>query len=291
MLAAYIDRIKQVYPELRIQDVEINEIGQNNSVFIINQSFVFRFPKYKAGIDRLLDETKILELVRGYSSQPIPEPIYQSFDELEVGKVFVGYPMIPGLPMWNEQLKQIGSDLEQKKLSLQLVNFLIQLHAVSEKEVKKLLPSQSIDLKEEYENTYKRIQMKLFCYMHTDAKAEVSALFEDFFAAIDEFRFTPTLIHGDFGASNILWDPAKMEITGIIDFGGSGLGDPAYDFAGILASYGHDFFARCIDLYPNGDKVANRAVFYQKTFALQEALHGVENNDNEALVNGLKKYR
>ncbi|WP_268811307.1 hypothetical protein [Virgibacillus dakarensis] len=38
MLAAYIDRIKQVYPELRIQDVEINEIGQNNSVFIINSS-------------------------------------------------------------------------------------------------------------------------------------------------------------------------------------------------------------------------------------------------------------
>lgn len=68
-------------------------------------------------------------------------------------------------------------------------------------------------------------------------------------------------------------------ISGIIDFGGSGLGDPAYDFAGILSSYGEEFFEMCINLYPNGNEISERVKFYKSTFALQEALHGIENDD------------
>lgn len=100
-----------------------------------------------------------------------------------------------------------------------------------------------------------------------------------------------TLIHGDFGASNILWDPESKKVTGIIDFGGSGLGDPAYDFAGILSSYGEDFLDLCTDLYPGGNEIRERVKFYKSTFALQEALHGIENNDKQAFENGIKDYR
>jgi aminoglycoside 2''-phosphotransferase len=80
-------------------------------------------------------------------------------------------------------------------------------------------------------------------------------------------------------------------VSGIIDFGGSGLGDPAYDFAGILSSYGKDFFDMCIDLYPEGIEISERVKFYKSTFGLQEALHGIENNDNQAFENGIKDYR
>ncbi|WP_430623174.1 phosphotransferase [Bacillus velezensis] len=34
-------------------------------------------------------------------------------------------------------------------------------------------------------------------------------------------------MHGRVGASNILWNPETSMISGIIDFGGSRLGDPA----------------------------------------------------------------
>ena len=74
-------------------------------------------------------------------------------------------------------------------------------------------------------------------------------------------------------------NPETSRISGIIDFGGSGLGDPAYDFAGILSSYGREFFDMCMNLYPNGDEISERVKFYKSTFALQEALHGIENGD------------
>lgn len=99
------------------------------------------------------------------------------------------------------------------------------------------------------------------------------------------------MIHGDFGATNILWNPDTYNISGIIDFCGSGIGNPAYDFAGILSSYGEEFFNMCLNLYPNGTEIAERVKFYRSTFALQEALHGVENGDVEAFENGIKAYR
>lgn len=41
MISTYVRRIQEVYSNLHIQDVKQNEIGQNNNVFILNQSLVF----------------------------------------------------------------------------------------------------------------------------------------------------------------------------------------------------------------------------------------------------------
>ncbi|MGP4108452.1 hypothetical protein [Virgibacillus sp. L01] len=92
----HIERIKQVYPNLFIEDFYPNEIGQNNDVLIINNSLVFRFPKYQKGILQLKRETEILEQIKNIVSIPIPEPIYRSFEELVPGKVFTGYSLIEG---------------------------------------------------------------------------------------------------------------------------------------------------------------------------------------------------
>lgn len=46
----------------------------------------------------------------------------------------------------------------------------------------------------------------------------------------------------------------------------------------------------CIHLYPEGEKIKERVKFYRSTFALQEALHGIENNDEEAFRNGIAAY-
>jgi aminoglycoside 2''-phosphotransferase len=140
-------------------------------------------------------------------------------------------------------------------------------------------------------NLYQRIQNKLYPFMREESQQQISYSFETFLSSKTILNLNTTLVHGDFGATNILWDPTTYTISGIIDFGGSNIGDPAYDFAGILSSYGEDFFNRCLNLYPNGTEIAERVRFYRGTFALQEALHGVENDDIEAFENGIKTYR
>ena len=47
----------------------------------------------------------------------------------------------------------------------------------------------------------------------------------------------------------------------------------------------------CIHQYPNGIEISERVKFYKSTFALQEALHGIENDDRQAFESGIKDYR
>lgn len=283
----YIERIKQVYPKLSILDCQPNEVGQNNDVIIINESIVFRFPKYQKGIESLKQETEILGAIKNTVSIPIPNPIYQSFEEWEAGKVFVGYELIQGSPLWKASFATIDNEEVLKKLASQLVSFLIEIHLIS----KNMLPLEETNPREQMINLYQKIQDKLYPFMSVIAQRQISHSFETFLHSEICLNLNTTLVHGDFGATNILWEPHTKEISGIIDFGGSGIGDPAYDFAGILSSYGEDFYNMCLNLYPNGTEIAERVKFYRSTFALQEALHGVESDDEAAFENGIKAYR
>lgn len=284
----YIERIKAVYPELMIEDVYQNDLGQNNDVLIINNSLVFRFPKYNKGIVSLKEETKILEHIRGTISIPIPYPTYKSFELLEPGKVFTGYKRIEGNPLWNEHLIKVNK-ADSTKLAKQLVTFLIEIHSISKANLDKDLKLIDYNPYEEMEELFYNIQDKLFQFINEKAQKDIIYSFESFLNNVEHIR--TTLIHGDFGASNILWNTKNCDISGVIDFGGTRIGDPAYDFAGILSSYGEDFFNKCIDLYPDGSEIAKRVTFYKSTFALQEALHGLLNNDTRAFENGIKEYR
>ncbi len=284
----YIERIKEVYPELIIDNVNANDIGQNNDVLIINNSLVFRFPKYEKGIVRLKEEVQILDHISDTISISIPYPEYESFELNEPGKVFTGYRLIEGDPFWNEHLVKVNH-VDSMKLAKQLVTFLIEIHSVSKKTLVTSLNLIDNNPYEDMKELFHTIQNKLFQFINEKSQTEISSLFEAFLSHKEPIK--TTLIHGDFGASNILWNSKNCEISGIIDFGGSGIGDPAYDFAGILSSYGMDFYNKCIDLYPNGSEIAKRVTFYKSTFALQEALHGLKNNDNAAFENGIKDYR
>lgn len=287
----YIENIKRVYTNLSIEDFQPNEIGQNNDVLIINKSLVFRFPKYKNGIIQLKKETEILEYINGAVSIPIPQPVYQQFENQELGKVFSGYQLIEGTPLWKESFEKINNADLIKGLASQLITFLIELHSISKEKVRNDLKLEDYNPHEEMSELFYKIQNKLFPYIRKEAQSDITQNFKTFLNGKAFSNLKTTLIHGDFGASNILWKPETSEISGIIDFGFSGLGDPAHDLAGLLSSYGEDFFNQCIDLYPNGNDISERVKFYKSTFALQEALHGFENDDSQAFENGIKNYR
>lgn len=286
----YEEIIRELYPELEINQIEANDIGQNNDVLFVNNTLVFRFPKYIEGIKKLEKETEVLDHIKEKVSLPIPYPQYRSFEPSKVGKVFTGYQLIQGTPLWPSDMKKIDNEEHIQKIASQLVQFLTELHA---KPIDNIgVEKQGIvDIRKSIEELYDKFQEELFPYMNGEAQSEVSQNFEIFLSNEELMNFNPVLIHGDFGSSNILWDSKRGEISGIIDFGETEIGDPAYDFAGLLSSYGKPFIKRCLSLYPEGGKVLERINFYKSTFALQEALHGIENNDKQAFENGIKTYR
>ena len=101
--------------------------------------------------------------------------------------------------------------------------------------------------------------------------------------------FEPCLIHGDFGPSNVLYDDRSHIVSGVIDFGFAGLGDPAQDIAA-ASCFGDDFLAHYARSYPNLEALLPRARFIKGTFALSEALHGAKTGDEEAYKSGMEQY-
>lgn len=253
---------------------------------------IFRFPKFEEGIKQLAIETAILEGIQDQVSLKIPKPIYHHMKTSVVGEAFVGYEMIKGEPLWRETVSSITEEAVLQKLATQIAMFLKELHSISvEDSIAVSLPL--LDTREEWLDLYKRIQAKLYEFMRPEAKIAVTEHFEHYLDTPKIFAFEPTLRHGDFGTVNLLYDEDTQSIAGVIDFGSAGLGDPAVDFAGIISpvGYGESFLKRFEGVYPNIDNTVQRTKFYVGTFALQEALYGVEHNDREAFEAGIENYR
>ncbi len=285
----YIQTIQRVYPDLLITSATLNNMGQNNDVLVINDSFIFRFPKYAAGLQQLAREAAILQGIQGYVTLDVPQPTFINLESQTVGEAFVGYQLIPGEPLWPEMIQSIRDAAMLDALAAQLGTFLRELHSVPTATAI-AYPLSVQDTAAEWTDILARIQAKVFPFMRPDARIQVLHDFEIFLQELQHWTYTPVLKHGDFGGSNILFDAQKRTIRGIIDFGSSGLGDPAYDIAGLL-SYGESFVHRLAATYPHLDEVWQRATFYKGTFALLEALFGIENDDNEAFENGIESYR
>jgi aminoglycoside 2''-phosphotransferase len=286
-LQSYLERIRAVYPDLAIRSAApIEGSGQNNAILLVNGDTIFRFPLYPPGAGRLAPLVSLLHLVGRSVTLPVPDPIYLAVDDPMPGRAFVGYPRIPGEPLWRDTFDILPSESVRQSLADQIATFLQQLHAVPLDDV---LPDavRTFDALSEWSDLYRRIRQKLFDAMRPDACTAVRHHFETFLADPQNRSIRPALIHGDFGSSNILFDPASNRLTGVVDFDSTRIGDPAIDLAA-ASCYGLDRLARS---YPEVSDVIRRVQFYVGTFALQEALFGAENGDNDAFECGIATFR
>ncbi len=285
-LSPYIHVLQQAYPDLVVNTVDAISHGQHNTVLDVNDQFIFRFPKYIEGLHTLKQEVTLLKHIQGRISLASPEPRFACLADLS--GAFMGYPKIPGEPLWNDLLNST-SFTTQSNLAKQLGGFLSSLHRLSS--ITELVTCLTRnDTASQWTEIFRRIRIKLIPHMRPDAQTRVIKYFERFLNEPKHFAYKPVLKHGDFGASNILFDRTTNFISGIIDFSNASLGDPAYDFAGLLSSYGENFVCQAGCSYPSFEDLWPRIRFYQNTFALLEALFGIENLDMSAYESGMANY-
>jgi len=204
-----------------------------------------------------------------------------------LGKVFMGYRMLPGEPLWRDTLQSINDDETLQRLAAQLAGFLKELHTIPVEKIGMDLPVN--DSVKEAEKLYAEIRTHLFRFMRPDACAWAANHFETYLNTPDLHSYPLALQHGDFGGSNILYDRTSQTISGVIDFGFAALGDPALDIAA-ASTFGESFFNRFYSIYPEIEAMVERASFYRGTYALYEALHGFKNDDQEAFEDGMAEY-
>jgi aminoglycoside 2''-phosphotransferase len=281
-----LERIRQLYPNFGATTARlVDGQGQNNQILIVDERWVFRFPHYTQGAERLTRTVEILRTLGGALPLRIPDLAMVYVDSKSADKVFVGYPLIEGEPLWADAFEQLPDEASRQRVADQLAAFLKALHGYPVEEV---LPDDvtGFDPLAPWRDLYAMIRSRLYSAMRSDARDTVSRHFETFLDDPQNRSILPSLIHGDFGTSNILYDPESGNVVGVIDFDSAGVGDPAVDLAA-ASGYGSHRFAR---VYPKVKEMTSRIDFYRGTFALQEALFGAENGDEVAYRDGMARY-
>ncbi len=144
------------------------------------------------------------------------------------------------------------------------------------------------DSREWWRTIWRDVREKLFPRMRPDAQRDIRRNFE---SALDDdtlWQVEACLIHGDFGAGNILYQDGH--ISGSIDFGFCGLDDPAKDLGALLASYGDAFVERLLRHYPALRASLPRARFYTGNYALIQALYAIRDDDPASFADGMAAY-
>jgi len=282
----YEETILAIYPGIDICSARQHaHDGEFNDILIVNNDLVFRFPRHTENIPGFLREIQLLLKLQAHLPLPIPDPIYTNVSTTVPWKVFIGYHLIPGQPLYPELMNCITNEATIQGLARQLADSLCILHRLTPGMLGLGLTSQ--EMLDWVSIFYSEVREHLFPFMRDEACLALTGHLDNYFNTPDLQRYMPTIIHGDFGGSNILID--NNQISGIVDFSSGGYGDPALDIAAV-SSFGEPFFSPFCQFYTPTEAQLNRARFYRGIFALEEALYGWKNEDMEAFKSGMEQY-
>jgi aminoglycoside 2''-phosphotransferase len=251
-----------------------NQDGLVNDIVIVNDELVFRFPKAAWAKQALARELKVLALVRRHVDLAVPVV------EVETDE-FVMYRLLAGQGLHRHLILHQDA-ATQARIIGQLGEFLAQLHGIEVAEVDAagIGAAGSVRSQEDWLTLYADVQRELYPLLMQHGREWTEALFAPVLANSHLMHdYSPKLVHGDFAPYHILFDVDKGILSGVLDFGVSGLGDPADDFANIILGLGESFLQKMARVYPNLEEGLARARFWAGTLELQWLLGGLRSND------------
>ena len=219
--------IEKQFPELKPAKLQKLGEGFDNSVFMVNDQYVFRFPRRKIAVELIETETRLLPGLAGILPIPVPNPIFQGTPDDGYPWPFAGYPIIKGQP------PSLLTEEQRLQSVAPLARFLRTLHDYPIEKAKQLkIPFDEIGrlgIKMRKPRLVENMEKaKHLDIMHNGL---VEALKHFLQTVPDDLSDgTQALVHGDLHIRNILVDDGG-KVSGIIDWGDTHIGHPAVDLS------------------------------------------------------------
>ncbi|WP_145330377.1 phosphotransferase [Paenibacillus xylanexedens] len=217
--------IGRQFPQLSSKEVKQLGWGWDNTVFLIGDEYVFRFPRRTFAVGPIRMEGKLLPKLDAYLTIPYPKPLFYGEASDEYPAPFLGYAHVPGdFP--------IGLTQECRALSAEtLGKFLRRLHEFP------VQAALECGVQQDHRNltdiASRKVKMESFLSKVVEhlspeefgaIEAYVGSLPQDRVEAVNK------LLHGDLHFKNMLVNENGI-ISGIIDWGDLSVGHPACDLS------------------------------------------------------------
>jgi len=273
--------LERQFPSLNPQTIRYHSEGWDSWVFLVDNTWVFRFPKRREVETHLPRETRLLDALAGQLPLPIPQVTWRGAPSEPFPFHFIGYRLIPGAPGDKTEAPCHARGL----CARQLGGFLRALHAFSLERASLLgFPAEPRDppavvLLTETLSLAERIEP----YVPADLRERCRPFLRGEVNLPEPCQGPYRLIHGDLQAEHVLLDP-NGSIAGVIDFGDAGVGDPAGDFAGPYVWQDPDFARAVLDAYGGAPDAGffDRITFLARCLSLS-GIGWVDKNDSVQL--------
>jgi aminoglycoside phosphotransferase (APT) family kinase protein len=222
--------------------LEIDD-GYDFEVAIVDDDWVFRFPRRSGGEEALEVEIALLPAIAPALSVDVP-----SFEHISRDPLFVGYRVIRGQPLVDEDADGVRAFLEA-------------LHALDPSGLAVERP----DWVAAYRDQCAEFERLVLPLLDRGRRRQAKRLFSEVETLVG---FEPTLLHADLGPSHLLVRDTRL--AGVIDWGDVRVGDPALDYAWLLNGPFVDW-----DVDPD---LRRRARFYHRLGPWYEAHYGLFTN-------------
>ena len=261
------------YADLTITEVE--KQGHDNRTYRIGSDMLIRLPTDENYALKVPIEQDLLPKLAKYLSVEIPTPI-------QMGRPSENYPYAFSIYKWLDGRSANHVTLDEQSLenlAVDLATFLKELQAITD--VKGPCPGQHNWYRGAHVGVYDsgaREQMAKLADMIDSTSA--LALWER--ACATKWNKEPIWIHGDFAIGNILIQ--DNQLSGVIDFGGTAMGDPACDLViawTFFSGQTRDIFMSKMGLDDNTWLRSRAWALWKATF---ELCHIADKNSPEALI-------
>lgn len=268
--------ISKNFPDLAISKiVKIGE-GTGNIAYEVNDNLIFRFPKGPANQVQLAQEIILQPVLGRFSTLPYPK-----FDYLPADHSFVGYEKLQGNPL----ILEMAHFDSWEAFAEQISNFLNQLHSIPKNKLNNL----NILIEDKSFSDWQAHSLPFYEKTKHLIPSQYYPEIEEFFNSKPQNQsFDKVLCHNDLGIEHILVTSDK--VSGIIDWGGVAIADPACDFARIYRDVGPKILDMVIAKYDttpaNRGQIRERAIFYGKCLIFEDLYCGIR--EDEYLQKSLK---
>jgi aminoglycoside 2''-phosphotransferase len=220
-LPAYLEQIRDAFPDLQFQDARLIDNGLENVVVILDREWVFRFPRSEWSFHSFALEQRLLTELRARTAIELP-----NYRHVAPDMRFGGYPIVKGEPLGNSLFQSLDHAGQCQALD-QFADFLNALHGLSPPRLYGKQPRHGTP-KADFIALYFQQQRK---YLAPKLGQGLLGRIDEFFNVYAAAETYPERVcHGDIDDHHVLFNLSSQKL-GIIDFGDAGIGDPAMDFA------------------------------------------------------------
>ncbi|TRZ35925.1 DUF1679 domain-containing protein [Niallia circulans] len=269
--------IRKQVPEILLESIKELGEGFDNTIYVVNGQYVFRFPRREIAENLMKTEAVLLPFLQPLLPMKIPVPIFFGEKSKEYKWSFLGYDYLLG---------DMPAELDKSnrsKLIRPLAEFLKCLHHIPIAKLTDIPVPYDTLARLDIEKRKPRLIEKLKFLLELDS-SPVLHMARNYVEKIEPIEVPKrhVLVHGDLHLGNMLVNQNK-ELTAIIDWGDVHIGHRAIDLAIVYSLININEREAFFSIYGEVDAISLELAKFKAVYTLVMLLAYASDKRNKKL--------